>query len=365
MFVPDAIRHCVVFLGLESKDGRFLPKATGFLVDAGEGDYLRTHLITAEHVVGKLHEMAAKTDEIIVARLNTADGASTTVPLDDAHWWFYPDQFNPSDVAVTPFSFSRKQFAHSTLLVRNRDISDRILRDEGGALGQEILILGLFRHHSGTQRNEPIVRIGNLSAMPQEPVKTEYAGFIEGYLVEARSISGLSGSPVFLNLMDLHSFDESISEADKEAASKVKSSADEFVIAKDHSEKGLTAALAKMRADNVLDLGRFPLLGLMHGHWDVSGMEEAVIEDANGGRESVNVGIGVVIPIRKILETIYQPELVKERAMLQEEERNRDGAVSDLVEEDPEHPTADNNPHHKEDFNSLLDAAVRKTPQGD
>lgn len=34
--------------------------------------------------------------------------------------------------------------------------------------------------------------------MVGEPIKTNYTGFMQAYLVEARSIAGLSGSPVFV-----------------------------------------------------------------------------------------------------------------------------------------------------------------------
>jgi hypothetical protein len=52
----------------------------------------------------------------------------------------------------------------------------------------------------GRQRNIPIVRIGNVASMPHEPVATKNRGAIEAYLVEARSVGGLSGSPVLVQL---------------------------------------------------------------------------------------------------------------------------------------------------------------------
>ena len=90
MFVPDAIRRCVVFLGVQYAEGRFKPKATGFLVDAGEGDSLRTHLVTAEHVISELHKATASNANTIAARLNTANGGSEIVSLSGAHWCLIP-----------------------------------------------------------------------------------------------------------------------------------------------------------------------------------------------------------------------------------------------------------------------------------
>ena len=67
-------------------------------------------------------------------------------------------------------------------------------------MGDEVFVVGLFRHRHGTQRNIPIVRVGNLAALTEEKVATNDFGLVDAYLIEARSIGGLSGSPVFLNL---------------------------------------------------------------------------------------------------------------------------------------------------------------------
>jgi hypothetical protein len=40
------------------------------------------------------------------------------------------------------------------------------------ALGDEVIISGLFRHHVGTKRNIPIIRVGNLSALDEEKITT-------------------------------------------------------------------------------------------------------------------------------------------------------------------------------------------------
>ena len=44
-----------------------------------------------------------------------------------------------------------------------------------------------------------IVRTGNIASMPEEAVDLGSSGSQEVYLVESRSIGGLSGSPVFLS----------------------------------------------------------------------------------------------------------------------------------------------------------------------
>ena len=73
-----------------------------------------------------------------------------------------------------------------------------ILENEVG-VGDEVFITGLFSHHHGNHKNIPIVRTGNIASMPEEKIQTQNY-LREAFLIEARSIGGLSGSPVFLNL---------------------------------------------------------------------------------------------------------------------------------------------------------------------
>jgi hypothetical protein len=47
--------------------------------------------------------------------------------------------------------------------------------------------------------------VGNLAALSEEKISIGSGKEIEGYLIEARSIGGLSGSPVFLNLGSVRS----------------------------------------------------------------------------------------------------------------------------------------------------------------
>ena len=49
----------------------------------------------------------------------------------------------------------------------------------------------------------PILRMGNLAAYPQERVQVEGVE-MDAYLIEARSIGGLSGSPVFYHSHGSH-----------------------------------------------------------------------------------------------------------------------------------------------------------------
>jgi len=66
-------------------------------------------------------------------------------------------------------------------------------------IGHDVFVTGLFRHHHGEQKNIPIVRVGTIAALDEEKVQTTVY-LRDAYLIECRSIGGLSGSPVFLQV---------------------------------------------------------------------------------------------------------------------------------------------------------------------
>ena len=195
--VPSLARQCVVFIG-ECSTGKFRLRATGILVLAWDqgSDWQFPYLVTAEHVVSGLHSRNME----IYCRLNTKDGGVTVESLVPAKWWSHPDDQNPTDVAVTAIGTNRDRVDHDWIPLPYTGWDPPLaLTGKQFGLGEEVFILGLFRSHYGRERNIPIVKIGNISAMPEEPIHTDYCGFIYAYLIEARSIAGLSGSPVFVN----------------------------------------------------------------------------------------------------------------------------------------------------------------------
>ena len=133
-------------------------------------------------------------------------------------------------------------------------------------IGNEVAFAGLFVNHHGRLRNEPIVRFGNIAAMPAEPVSAK-VGDIEAYLVESRSVGGLSGSPVFVDVGHYRS---------------------------------VNRRLEPRPTGNMM----MYLLGIMNGHWDAP--KEAAAVDDGISTEYVNMGIAVVTPIDKLLKVIEQ-----------------------------------------------------------
>lgn len=140
--------------------------------------------------------------------------------------------------------------------------------------GDDVFVAGLFWRHTGQARNIPIIRVGNLVAMPEEPVKTGM-GLQEAYLIELHSIGGLSGSPVFIYLGGIRR---------------------DFPLG---GELKLTAYP-----------GATHLLGLVHGHWNLGVNEEIdAAHDALDNDERINMGIAIVVPITRLLEILDYPEV--------------------------------------------------------
>jgi hypothetical protein len=66
--------------------------------------------------------------------------------------------------------------------------------------GDDVALLGRFITHDGRQRNKPLARFGNIAKAHDnaEPIEIAPGKYQVGFLVECRSLSGFSGSPVFV-----------------------------------------------------------------------------------------------------------------------------------------------------------------------
>ena len=206
--ISEALKT-VAFIGIK-QDGIFVPRATCFFVNYSEYGYKFLHLVTAEHVISGLLLKGHK----LWLRVNVyGPKGAIELPISDADkvFKFHPEnEREATDVAILPFSarYTDEETGETfdcAIRAMSLDSNDPMgfvptedFAKKSIGLGVEIGIIGLFRSHYGTNKNIPVVRVGNISMMPGEPVSTKYAGHIKAYLVEARSIAGLSGSPVLV-----------------------------------------------------------------------------------------------------------------------------------------------------------------------
>jgi hypothetical protein len=198
MRVNEKIRKSVVFVGHEPS-GSFIPVGTGFLgcveypiKNPGTGKYQQINfLVTADHLVDMI-----PADEISVRYNLPSPGGVSTIRVNKRYKVSHDDR--ACDIAM--FNVPLHDNTHDQMFINlDRGIHEALHKQVWRAeLGDEVSTIGLYSSHYGQTKNIPVVRTGNIAMMPDEPVLTN-RGYVTAYLIETKSIVGLSGSPVFLN----------------------------------------------------------------------------------------------------------------------------------------------------------------------
>jgi hypothetical protein len=278
MRIADRLLKSVGFVSRYDPEGdgaRVQFGGTAFVVGVRMDERLfLAHLVTAKHVAEAIEPAEA------VIAMNAKDGAPLFLRTGDHNWFFHPTERESVDVAVLPFGSTRFQDYDIEWLPEEMFVTDQRIRDFDIGLGDEIVIIGLFTRFFGKTQLIPLVRTGNIAMMPKDRLPIRNFGEMEAYLAEGRSIGGLSGSPVFVR-------------------NTVK----------------MPAVTPQGAPGNLFGLGSVHLLGLMHGHWDLP-VSFSTTEQA----EAVNMGVSIVVPAKKILETLYHPDLVAIRRAYYEKE---------------------------------------------
>ena len=229
------------------------------------------YCVTAWHVI---EEIGKRNGRKVVLRINAVGGQSMWVDTRIEDWLRHPTEAG-LDVAACAFPLGEghDQSACPISMILG---DDRISRDGIGP-GDEVFLTGLFSKHAGSDRSIPIIRMGNISAMPDEEIRCEKRWVSRPYLIEARSFGGLSGSPVFVQLGTTRTVDGII----KYASQPV-----------------------------------FYLMGLMEGHWESLNADDGIldsdiVDDDIVNRiegKKMNLDIVIVIPIAKIIEVLDRSE---------------------------------------------------------
>ena len=276
MRIPEDFKQSVAFFGTRKNDGTFRANATGFFVSV-EPDYV--YLVTARHVVEHFHE------DMYIMRTNpkpyvrSLEGYThRDMDMNKIKRWYTHDNDGTVDIAVASLaSLSPRLLAQRTIpenmffLHKNQFITytpeeaqialHNALTQQPDStppekppiinIGDETYTVGLYSLVPGRDDNVPVIRIGNIAMMPGEPILCADDIERELYLIEMRSIAGLSGSPVF-------------------ALSPVTNS--------------------------------YFLIGMIHGHHTIKESET-----------TLHTGMALVTPIKRLLEILNQPELVELR----------------------------------------------------
>jgi hypothetical protein len=297
MRVPPEILKSVVFIGhdVPMKRGKgTVPRfeGTGFLVEV-RGDSLPelgfTYLVTAGHV-------ADAVEGNFWVRQNIKGAGAERVPGGDEPFVRHPTD-PTADVAVLPWEIAPALDQVALPLPMFYADPETMRLNEIG-VGDEVFMAGVFPSAVGRQRNTPIVRKGNLAMLPEGKIEIKGPKLIDAYLIEAHSVGGMSGAPVFVRHtaqvgMDL------LPEKPGDPPSRV----------------------------IIHGAGEHFLFGLMHGHWEIEAddMNEVHIRAPRKGEQTVNYGISIVVPASKIMEALNAPELVRARKADEDEHRSDQG----------------------------------------
>ncbi len=221
--------------------------------------------------------------QTIAVRLNRRDGTASSILLDKGKAIRHTNQAN--DIALIPIMPDVTVFDMLALPIAREEVVKQRSEIWDVALGDEVCAVGLYTSHHGRTKNVPVVRIGNLSALCDEPVDT-LKGAVDAYLVEMRTIAGLSGSPVFIVVPPVGSRDGQV---------------------------------AVFNGFNVVPLG------ILVGYHVVASKEDQVpvprFRESNAPQneqdeyyspDERNTGFGIVIPIERVMEILERKDLQAE-----------------------------------------------------
>jgi hypothetical protein len=198
--IPDVLLNSIVYLyddELNAETGVDFG-GSGFLVgmtsEVGDGS-IHYYVITNTHVIE--HGFPV----VRINLLHSSSGLTRTevFPFTKESWVTHPNH----DLAVRamPADLNSSLLAYM-LLPLECFITREEFREKNIGAGDDLVYIGRFMGHAGKHENLPSVRFGNISMVPneREPISYTINGKQReqvGYLVEARSRSGYSGSPVF------------------------------------------------------------------------------------------------------------------------------------------------------------------------
>ena len=323
MRVPTNLFKGIAFIGaVAGYDESGIPNGdihgTGFFVRVASERFpppiCHLYLVTAKHVIEDLKEKDA------YVLVNAKDGKAKPLKNLGAKWWTHPSD-KTADVIVRQVG---PQDGMERWGVKTDDfVTPESIKAEQVCVGDEVFLAGYFSPIL-SNRNLPIVRHGTVAMLPDEQIQTEY-GFADVYLIEARSIGGLSGSLVAVRPPLRYGIE---------------------------MPKGTTAYFDA--------IGSYKLLGAMHGHWDIkeSKMNDPSIE--HDRKHGVNMGIGIVVPAIKILETINQPGLAKLRTEGDEDLAKQSKSIPGRDSIKTAEPDSAKTSFTKEDFEAALKKASRR-----
>jgi hypothetical protein len=332
--IPTEILGSVFYLYKTREDAELGSDygGTGFFIGISskiDSRYAYVYAVTNYHTVFE--------NGYTTIRINTVNGTPDFLELiPDIDWKYIP---GGGDVTVCPIHHLKSDY-HAIKLISIRLFATKnIVDDKNIGIGDDVFMVGRFIRQDGAPTDSPAVRFGNISVMPAriEPMSN---GIKDSYCIDLHSRSGFSGSPVWV-----------------------------------YRTPGNDIETSMHAGHAVLGGGFMYFLGIHWGQfpelWEITDRER--LKEASSGLIPAGKyikgvsGMTCVMPPEPILEALNIPQLEEQR-------RQNDITLATQFKihgyppelETAKEPIPDTeNPQHKEDFNSLVSAAVKKKPQDD
>jgi hypothetical protein len=279
--IDDLLIKTVFYVYKSEEDAREGSEnsATGFffcIPFVGNQNYAHAYAVTNRHVIDQI--------ENPVLRLNLKCGGFDVLKTKKSDWITHPHGY---DVAVVPIGGIGIDTYDISYFFPDNLVTPDFFEKMAVGVGDEVIMIGNFQRRGGKKKNFPVTRFGNISQMAGEPMTNPHTGLPEeSILVEMRSISGYSGSPVILYI-----------------------------------PAGSWRGQAERKTRFSTGQSHTKLLGINWGHIQ----EKEKLKDENGKDHPdrltiwINSAMAGVVPIWKLSEILYDEELVDMRKEAEEE----------------------------------------------
>ena len=186
--IDDQTLACPIYLyrNVEKAAAGDSAGGSGFLVGIQVDEWVFIYAVTNAHVIG---------EGFAVVRLNSQSGGTEIIDASAGPWFVH----TTGDVAICEIEAGEEH--HSKCLPESMFITGEELAFHGIGPGNEIFMVGRFVNLEGKVQNTPALRFGTVAIMPIEPMKDPRGNDALMYVIEMHSISGFSGSPVFVHIL--------------------------------------------------------------------------------------------------------------------------------------------------------------------
>lgn len=268
------VKKSVSFVFIKNKKGELQPNGTGFFVgvkNEENEEVFNVYFVTAKHV---LQDSKGVYFPQIYLRINDHKNNSKVIELSTNKIKIFEHEDAAVDIAL--FNCLPDQSTYDFKFIPNQLLADRdTISKHDISEGDEVFFAGLFTSHVGQKRNQPLLRFGRVSLMPEDKIEWKEAGkeakLMDLYLLECQSFGGNSGAPVFFQLNPL-------------------------------------------RTPGKIHMGgpQIYLAGIMTGSF-LHGNKVQITDTVKNLVSVQNIGIAAVTPAHKLYEILYSKELIEAR----------------------------------------------------